>query len=578
MEVPSLKDCTAIVGSSTGSDIENALASLSSAARGKLADALEISDAAKKFEALLTSVGDSTSADLEAALSDLAADTRRKLDEALRSFTPNASVRDSATECVEVEFVVDRDLSEPSDEIVYLLATVRPPSDETAKRQPSDVVCVVDISGSMGAEAKIQGSGGTSESNGLSLLDVAKHGVRTIIKTLGEQDRLAIVSFNHESSVVVPLTRMDTEGQAQAEQALDTLGPMGGTNIWAGIKSALDELSENPMLGSFGHVMLLTDGESNNREQIKPNLEQYIKTHERLPGTINTFGFGYNLDSVLLVDLAETGSGSYSFIPDAGFVGTAFVNTISNLLVTMAREVYLTLSVEDGNAATIDKVMGGYPSEAIGDSIRVNLGTLQYGQTKDIIFPVKVGTFSECFLTGQVQYETSLAGKKDESPCAYADGELIDRERVAIHYSRCLFADTLQKALAVARTSSCEEARGILEAAIVTVSDISAKDNDIIIKLLEDMNGQSTEALCKQEWFMKWGRHYLPSLMFAHRLQQCNNFKDPGVQVYGGELCKTLQDAADDLFNKLPPPKPSIRRPSVVAPTSMARFNDRYAG
>jgi len=576
----SLKDSAAVVDSSTCSDIENALASPSSAARGKLADALEIFEAAKKLGALLSRIKGSTSEDLEVALRDLAADNRRKLDEALRSFTPNASVRlDSAAGCVEVEFVVDRDLSEPSDEIVYVLATVRPPSDENAKRQPSDVVCVIDISGSMGAEAKIQGSGGTSESNGLSLLDVAKHGVRTIIKTLGEQDRLAIVSFNHESRVVVPLTRMDTEGQAQAEQALDTLGPGGGTNIWAGIESALDELSKNPGPGNFGHVMLLTDGESSNREQIKPNLEQYIKTHERLPGTINTFGFGYNLDSVLLVDLAETGSGSYSFIPDAGFVGTAFVNTISNLLVTMAREVYLTLSVEDGNTAIIEnRVMGGYPSEVIGDSVRVNLGTLQYGQTKDIIIPVKVGTFHDCFLAGRVQYETSLAGKKDESLCAYADGKLFDRDRVAIHYSRCLFADTLQKALAVARTSSCEEARGILEAAIVTVSASSAKDHDNIIKLLEDMNGQSTEALCKQEWFMKWGRHYLPSLMFAHRLQQCNNFKDPGVQVYGGELCKTLQDAADDLFNKLPPPKPSIKRASVVAPTSMAHFNDRYGG
>ena len=36
-------------------------------------------------------------------------------------------------------------------------------------------------------------------------------------------------------------------------------------------------------------------------------------------------------DSKLLVDMAHGGFGVYSFIPDAGFVGTIFVNYISSL-------------------------------------------------------------------------------------------------------------------------------------------------------------------------------------------------------------------------------------------------------
>lgn len=38
-------------------------------------------------------------------------------------------------------------------------------------------------------------------------------------------------------------------------------------------------------------------------------------------------------------------------------------------------------------------------------------------------------------------------------------------------------------------------------------------------------------------------------------MQQCNNFKDPGVQHYGGALFRTLRDQIDDLFLKLPAPK-----------------------
>jgi len=41
----------------------------------------------------------------------------------------------------------------------------------------------------------------------------------------------------------------------------------------------------------------------------------------------------------------------------------------------------------------------------------------------------------------------------------------------------------------------------------------------------------------------------------AHLLQQCNNFKDPGVQHYGeGELFNTVRDEMDSIFCSLPAP------------------------
>lgn len=50
--------------------------------------------------------------------------------------------------------------------------------------------------------------------------------------------------------------------------------------------------------------------------------------------------------------------------------------------------------------------------------------------------------------------------------------------------------------------------------------------------IAQDLSGQVKEALLK-EYYDKWGKHYLPSIARAHLLQQCNNFKDPGVQYYG---------------------------------------------
>ncbi len=39
--------------------------------------------------------------------------------------------------------------------------------------------------------------------------------------------------------------------------------------------------------------------------------------------------------------------------------------------------------------------------------------------------------------------------------------------------------------------------------------------------LLADLEGQVTQAVSRDDWFRRWGRHYLPSLQRAHELRYC---------------------------------------------------------
>jgi len=111
--------------------------------------------------------------------------------------------------------------------------------------------------------------------------------------------------------------------------------------------------------------------------------------------------------------------------------------------------------------------------------------------------------------------------------------------------------------------------------------DLKNVQDPRIVSLAEDLEGQVMEAIADKNAYGKWGKHYLPSLMSAHLLQQCNNFKDPGVQHYGGKLFRALRDEIDEIFCKLPPPTPSKKQyqyggggySAPSAPVNMSMYN-----
>lgn len=537
---------------------------------------------------------------------------------------------------------------------------VRVQSPSSAERVPSCLVCVLDVSGSMGAEATLT-SAGVTERHGLNLMDVAKHGIRTVINTLSDQDQLCIVTFNHMAATVLPITVMDEAGRKMAAERLSELRPGGGTNLWNGLFEGLEALRKVTLKGCLGHIVLLSDGESNQRESIMPNLVQYKAKYERLPGTISTFGFGYCIDSMLLGKLAQTGNGSYGFIPDASFIGTVFVNCMSNLLVTFAREVSLSIEPEDG--CEIVEVLGSHEVEIQSWGIQIKLGMLQYQQSRDIVLLVttaaagpymivagqhepldRAGASPEKFteVVGPTEGNRkeviaqrircglvdAIAGVEDTScsiraarasissqqsandPALLAQnasaaspsgGGPVQRkslmEKLGLRSSRT--SESLGNGSAPSRSSSSRSIGGAGDRYANRVANMKqakerllsftaqlkpelALGDPLITAIHEDVTGQMSEAVSCAEYYEKWGRHYMPSVMFAHRMQQCNNFKDPGVQLYGGALFGDLRDVADDIFCQLPAPEPTSMYSGGMAragaPISMAAYNDRSAG
>ena len=214
---------------------------------------------------------------------------------------------------------------------LHSLISIIPPQGSEA-RTPTDICCVIDISGSMDSPAPNplpSSSSPDTERCNLSVLDLVKHSVKTIVACLREGDRLSIVSYSTNARVELQLTQMDEIGKNSALDVLNSLRPKGSTNIWDGLLKGMEAMSQNNSFERNSAIFLLTDGCPNIQPPKGhiPSMKDYKDSHGGVyPATISTFGFGYNLQSDLLNEIALEGGGYYAFIPDSGFVGTIFVN------------------------------------------------------------------------------------------------------------------------------------------------------------------------------------------------------------------------------------------------------------
>ena len=76
-------------------------------------------------------------------------------------------------------------------------------------------------------------------------------------------------------------------------------------------------------------------------------------------------------------------------------------------------------------------------------------------------------------------------------------------------------------------------------------------NNSNIQALLEDARGEVMQSL-KINNFSRWGKHYLLSLASAHKHEVCNNFKDPGVQIYATDDFERIRDEAETIYGTIP--------------------------
>ena len=111
----------------------------------------------------------------------------------------------------------------------------------------------------MGTPAPVPGTQ-PGESSGLTVLDLVKHTALAIVETLGEEDRLGIVTFSSDVEVKQLLKPMSPRNKEEAKNNIKEMVIKGATNLWGGITEGLKLFDQMSSSSRVPAMLVLTDG------------------------------------------------------------------------------------------------------------------------------------------------------------------------------------------------------------------------------------------------------------------------------------------------------------------------------
>jgi Ca-activated chloride channel homolog len=191
------------------------------------------------------------------------------------------------------------------------------------KRPPSNLVFLIDVSGSMQPPNK---------------LPLIKRGLPLLVEKLTENDRVAIVVYAGASGLVLPSTTCDHKAKILA--ALENLEAGGSTNGGSGIQLAYDTAIANFIKGGTNRVILATDGDFNVGVTNQGELTRLIEEKAKSGVFLSVLGFGMgNYKDSTLEKLADKGNGNYAYIDSLQEARKVLVEEMGGTLITIAKDV-----------------------------------------------------------------------------------------------------------------------------------------------------------------------------------------------------------------------------------------------
>lgn len=251
-----------------------------------------------------------------------------------------------------------------------------------SERKPSNLVFLVDVSGSM------------HDKNKLPLL---VQSLTMMVKQLSARDTVSLVTYAGNTQLVLSPTK-GNEKQTIIN-ALQKLQAGGGTHGESGIKMAYQAAKKAFIKGGVNRIILATDGDFNVGTTNIDALKEMIADKRKQGISLTTLGFGRgNYNDAMMEQLANIGDGNHAYIDTLHEAQKVLLRQMSGTLQSIANDVKIQL--EFNPAEVKEYRLIGYQNRLLKDedfnNDSVDAGEIGAGHTVTAL------------------YELTLAGNKGQ--------------------------------------------------------------------------------------------------------------------------------------------------------------------
>jgi len=328
-------------------------------------------------------------------------------------FLPSGRAAAAKTEKVVCRVELDRGIlpAGASQRAIVKVSLDAPTIRIKAERPPINLAIVLDRSGSMGSDQK---------------LEKAKQAAIEALRRLSERDRFSLVIFDHEvETIVPPQSASNTEW---IESRIREIRARGNTALFSGVSQGAAEVRKHLGDHYVHRILLLSDGQANVGPRQPEDLGRLGAALMKEHIAVTTIGVGTDYNEDLMTRLAQQSDGNTYFVESSADLPRIFAAELGDVLSVFAREVVLQIEFADGVRPL--RIIGR--DGRLGDrTVEIRLNQLYGGQEKYALVEVEVpaGRPSATLpvATARCAYENLLSRRPERSE-ATACVQFSDRE------------------------------------------------------------------------------------------------------------------------------------------------------
>ncbi|WEK36253.1 MAG: von Willebrand factor type A domain-containing protein [Candidatus Pseudobacter hemicellulosilyticus] len=262
----------------------------------------------------------------------------------------------------------------PNNRLLYLNVCAR--RIDTANIPPSNLVFLVDISGSMDMP------------NRLPLL---KSSFKLLVDNLRPADTVSIVVYGSTVGLWLPPTSGGEKDKIR--RSIEELYPGGATPGESGILTAYRVAKSQFIKGGNNRVILATDGDFNVGQSGEQELEKLITQHQESGIYLTCLGVGMgNYKDSKLEVLAKKGNGNFAYLDSESEGEKVLVKELTQTLFTVADDAFLNIRFNEDLVKEYRLIGFDNKLKALADSLKeVEGGEVGPGHSLLVLFELTPG-------------------------------------------------------------------------------------------------------------------------------------------------------------------------------------------